>query len=147
MDLLSFIRTADPTKVRIGERQRAEDEPKLLDTTIGRVVPLLPIAPDRAESELEASVDKLFDEGGSGNQVEQGDSASGGGGQGINIWPVTKITNIVAETVIPLQPRRPKKRKNIAADAGGPSHPPKKLKEDYRTLSGASVGGKSRSAV
>ncbi|GJV73946.1 hypothetical protein Tco_1493941 [Tanacetum coccineum] len=65
MDLLSFIRTAVPTKVRIGERQRAEDKPKLLDTTVGRVVPLLPIAPDRAESELEASVDKLFDEGGS----------------------------------------------------------------------------------
>ncbi|GKE69921.1 hypothetical protein Tco_1527993, partial [Tanacetum coccineum] len=137
----------DPTKVRIGERQCAEDEPKLLDTTIRRVVPLLPIAPARAKSELEASVDKLFDEGGSGNQVEQGDSASGGGGQGINIQPVTEITNTVAETVIPLQLRRPKKRKNIVADVGGPSHPPKKLREDHGTLSRASVGGKSRSAV
>ncbi|GJS04667.1 hypothetical protein Tco_0321175 [Tanacetum coccineum] len=66
MDLFSFIRTADPTKVGIGERQRGEDEPKLLDTTIGRVVLLLSVAPARAESELEASVDKLFDEGGSG---------------------------------------------------------------------------------
>ncbi|GKF62521.1 hypothetical protein Tco_0182575, partial [Tanacetum coccineum] len=75
MDLLSFIRTADPTKVRVGERQRAEGEPKLLDTTVGRVVPLLPVAPARASSELEASVDKLFDEGGSGGQMEQGDSA------------------------------------------------------------------------
>ncbi|GJV62621.1 hypothetical protein Tco_1473449 [Tanacetum coccineum] len=138
MDLLSFIRTADPTKVRIGERQRAEDEPKLLDTTVGHVVPLLPIALARAESELKASVDKLFDEGGSGNQVEQGDSASGGGGKGINIRPVTKITDTVAETVIPLQPRPPKKRKNIAADAGGPLHPPKKLKEGHETPSGAS---------
>ncbi|GKD22202.1 hypothetical protein Tco_1223905, partial [Tanacetum coccineum] len=90
-----------------------------------------------AESELEASVDKLFDEGGSGNQVEQGDFASGGGGQGINIRPVTEITDTVAETVIPLQPRRPKKRKNIVADAGGPSHPPKKLREDHGTPSGA----------
>ncbi|GKA40192.1 hypothetical protein Tco_0732785 [Tanacetum coccineum] len=103
MDLISFIRTVDPTKVRIGERQRAEDEPKLLDTTVGRVVPLLPISPALAESELEASVDKLFDEGGSGNQL-----------------------------------RHPKKRKNIVADAGGPSHPPKKLREDHGTLSGAS---------
>ncbi|GJT00015.1 hypothetical protein Tco_0821184 [Tanacetum coccineum] len=68
--LFSFIRTADPTKVRIGERQRAEDEPKLLDTIVGHVVPLLPIAPTRAESELEASVDKLFDESSSGNQAE-----------------------------------------------------------------------------
>ncbi|GKG61594.1 hypothetical protein Tco_0621303, partial [Tanacetum coccineum] len=56
MDLLSFIRTADPTKVRVGERQRAEDEPKLLDTTVGRVVPLLPVAPSRGESELEDNV-------------------------------------------------------------------------------------------
>nr|GEV30122.1 hypothetical protein [Tanacetum cinerariifolium] len=61
--LLSFIRTADPTKVRIGERQREEDEPKLLETTVGRVVPLLPVTPDRSSSEMEASVDKLFDEG------------------------------------------------------------------------------------
>ncbi|GJT52519.1 zf-CCHC domain-containing protein [Tanacetum coccineum] len=82
-DLLSFIRTADPTKVRVGERQRTEGEPKLLDTTVGRVVPLLPVAPARASSELEASVDKLFDEGGSGGQTKQGDSASGGHGVGI----------------------------------------------------------------
>ncbi|GKA62174.1 hypothetical protein Tco_0761693, partial [Tanacetum coccineum] len=49
--------TVDPTKVRVGERQCAEDKPKLLDTTMGRVVPLLPIAPARVESELDASVD------------------------------------------------------------------------------------------
>ncbi|GJU11051.1 hypothetical protein Tco_1133447 [Tanacetum coccineum] len=111
---------------RIGERQCAEDEPKLLDTIVGRVVPLLPIAPARAKSKLEASVDKLFDEGGSGNQVEQGDSASDDGGP---------------------SPRRPQKRKTITANAGGPLHPPKKLREDPGTPSGASVGGKSRSAV
>ncbi|GJR88617.1 hypothetical protein Tco_0212628 [Tanacetum coccineum] len=61
MDLLSFVHTADPTKVRIGERQRGEDEPKLLDTIVGRVVSLLPVAPARGESELEDSVDKLFE--------------------------------------------------------------------------------------
>ncbi|GJW04240.1 hypothetical protein Tco_1563096, partial [Tanacetum coccineum] len=44
-DLLTFIRTANPTKVRIGERQRGDDEPKLLDTTVGRVVPFLPVTP------------------------------------------------------------------------------------------------------
>ncbi|GKF05812.1 hypothetical protein Tco_0036480, partial [Tanacetum coccineum] len=60
IDLLSFIRTADHMKVKIAERQRAEDELKLLDTTVGRVVPLLPIAPARADSELEDSVDRLF---------------------------------------------------------------------------------------
>ncbi|GJS01656.1 hypothetical protein Tco_0318164 [Tanacetum coccineum] len=125
MDLLSFIWTVNPTKVRVGERQRAEDEPKLLDTTVGGVVPLLPITPARAESELEASVDKLFDEGDSGTQTDQGDSAGGGGGQA----------------------KASKERKTIAADVGEPSHPPKRLREDHETPSGASVGGKSMSAV
>ncbi|GKB72785.1 hypothetical protein Tco_0934197 [Tanacetum coccineum] len=83
MDLFAFIRTADPTKVRIGERQRGEDEPKLLDTTVGRTVPLNLVAPARAESELDASVDKLFDEEGSGNQEEQNYSAGGDQGAGI----------------------------------------------------------------
>ncbi|GKB25127.1 hypothetical protein Tco_0864528, partial [Tanacetum coccineum] len=63
MDLLSFIRTANPTKVRIGERQCDEDEPRLLETTVGRVVPLLPVALACTSGELEASVEKLFDEG------------------------------------------------------------------------------------
>nr|GEW40338.1 hypothetical protein [Tanacetum cinerariifolium] len=67
MDLLSFIRTADPMKVRVAERQRVEDEPRLLETTVERVVPLLPVAPAYASSELEASIDKLFDEGVSGD--------------------------------------------------------------------------------
>nr|GEU90165.1 RNA-directed DNA polymerase, eukaryota [Tanacetum cinerariifolium] len=45
------------------------------------------------------------------------------------------------------KPRRQKKKKTIVADASGPSHPPKKLREDHGTPSGASVGGKSRSTV
>nr|GEX47308.1 nonaspanin [Tanacetum cinerariifolium] len=77
---------------------------------------MLPVAPDRTESELEASVDRLFYEGGSGNQAEHGDFAKG-------------------------------KRKSMIVDAGGVSHPPKKLKEDHGTSSGTSVGGKSWSAV
>ncbi|GJU99669.1 hypothetical protein Tco_1328940 [Tanacetum coccineum] len=145
MDLLSFIQTADPTKVRVGERQRAEEEPRLLDTTVGRVVPLLPIAPARAESELDASVEKLFDEGGSGNLAEQGDSASGG--HGVGILRVSEAAETVVEDVAPVQPRRQRKRKTVVSDVGGPSHPPKKLREDHGTPSGASVGGKSLSAV
>ncbi|GJR50457.1 hypothetical protein Tco_1400978 [Tanacetum coccineum] len=162
MDLLSFIQTVDPTKVRVGERQRAEDEPRLLDTTVGRVVPLLPITPARAESELDASVDKLFDEGGNGNQAEQGNSASGGHGVGIQL--VNEAAKTVIEDAAPLylgsinscedlfptalvQPRHQRKRKTIVSNAGGPLHPPKKLREDHGTLSGASIGGKSRSVI
>ncbi|GKA26256.1 hypothetical protein Tco_0712365 [Tanacetum coccineum] len=140
IDLLSFIRTADPTKVKIAERQRAEDELKLLDTTLGRVVPLLPIAPARADSELEDSVDRLFNEGGSGSQTEQGDSAKGGDGAG-------EAAEISVEEAVPLQPRRERKQKTIVADSGEPSHPAKKLREDHRTPGGASVGGKSMPAI
>ncbi|GKF77889.1 hypothetical protein Tco_0230359, partial [Tanacetum coccineum] len=116
-----------------------------METTIGRTVPLLPVAPGSAKSELKASVKKLFDEGGSGNQTEQEDSA--GGGQDANIQPVSKAADTAIENVAPVQPKRQRKRKTVVADAGEFSHPPKRLKEDHGTLSGAFVGGKSRSAV
>ncbi|GJZ40931.1 hypothetical protein Tco_0587817, partial [Tanacetum coccineum] len=145
MDLFAFIRTVDPTKVRIGERQRSENEPKLLDTTVGRTVPLLPVAPARAASELDASVDMLFDEEDSGNQEEQNDSA--GGDQGAGIQFVSKAVEVFAEDVAPPQPRQKRKRKTIVDDAGKPSHPAKKLRDGHGTPGGPSVGGKSRSAI
>nr|GEY01810.1 glutamyl-tRNA reductase 1, chloroplastic [Tanacetum cinerariifolium] len=135
MDLLSFIQTADPTKVRVAERQHVENEPRLLESTVGRVVSLLPIAPASASSELEASVDNMFDEEASGD------------GQGTDIQPVVATTDTIVKDVAPLQPRRQRKRKTVVADASGPSHPPKKLREDYGALGGASTAGKSRFAV
>ncbi|GKB90461.1 hypothetical protein Tco_0962733, partial [Tanacetum coccineum] len=68
MDLFAFIHAVDPTKVRIVERGRAEGEVKLLDSTVRHVVSLLPVNPAHTKSKLEASVDKLFDEGGSAKQ-------------------------------------------------------------------------------
>nr|GEV81377.1 hypothetical protein [Tanacetum cinerariifolium] len=85
----------DPTKVKVGEQERTEEEARLLDSTVGRVFLLLPVAPARAESELEASVERLFDEGGS---ADQGDSATGGG-QDTSIVLVTGVKIIVAENV------------------------------------------------
>ncbi|GJT19654.1 hypothetical protein Tco_0878360 [Tanacetum coccineum] len=143
IDLLAFICTADPTKVRIGERQRGEDEPKLLDTTVGRAVLLLPVAPARAQSELDASVDRLFDEEGSGNEEEHHDSADGGQGAGTLI--VSEATEVVAEDVIPLRSRQ-RKQKTIV-DADEPSHLAKKLRNDYGAPGRPSVAGKSRSTV
>nr|GEW59237.1 hypothetical protein [Tanacetum cinerariifolium] len=105
MDLLAFIRTVDPTKVRIAERQRTKDEPRVLESTVGRVVSLLPIAPACASSELEAS------------------------------------------DVAPLQTRRQRKRKTTVVDAGGPSRPPKKLREDFGALGGVSTADKSMAVV
>nr|GEV51931.1 hypothetical protein [Tanacetum cinerariifolium] len=124
-------------KVRIGKRQRDEDEPKLLETIIRRVVLLLPVAPDRFSGELKASVEKLFDEGGSGKQAKQGDSASGGRGV------VTQLVDVVAETVVedvaPVQLKRQKKRKTKVGDVGEPSHPAKKLRDDYGAPGGPTV--------
>ncbi|GKD67221.1 hypothetical protein Tco_1309329, partial [Tanacetum coccineum] len=116
MDLLSFIRIADPTKVRVGERQRAKDEPKLLDTTVGRVVLLLTVAPTHG----------------------QGNSASGNQGAGIQY--VSEVAEVVAEDVAPLQPRHKKKRKTVVVDVGEPSHPAKKLRDDHGTPGGPTIG-------
>ncbi|GJT62360.1 hypothetical protein Tco_1005893 [Tanacetum coccineum] len=120
-------------------------ETLLLETTIGRTVPLLPVAPDRAESELEASVERLFDEGGSGNQTKQGDSA--GGRKDAEIQPIIEAADTVFEDVALVQPKHQGKRKSVIVGAGEASHPPKKLREDHGTPSGTSVGGKSRSAI
>ncbi|GJU05968.1 hypothetical protein Tco_1122398 [Tanacetum coccineum] len=68
-----------------------EDEPLFLATTIRRIVLLLLVASDRAESELEVSVDRLFDECGSGNQADEGDSM--GVGEGANIQPIVKASH------------------------------------------------------
>nr|GEZ06572.1 hypothetical protein [Tanacetum cinerariifolium] len=45
MDFFAFIKVADPTKVKVVKKERAEGDAKLMDSTIGRVVQLLPIAP------------------------------------------------------------------------------------------------------
>nr|GEV14285.1 hypothetical protein [Tanacetum cinerariifolium] len=62
--------------VKFGERERTEEQAKLLDSTVGRVVTLLLVAQVHSESKLEAKVERLFDEGGS---VDQVDFTAGGG--------------------------------------------------------------------
>nr|GEX98283.1 zinc finger, CCHC-type, retrotransposon Gag domain protein [Tanacetum cinerariifolium] len=49
MDLFAFIHAPNPTKVRVVEPELDEGEPWLLETTVGRTILLLPVAPDRAE--------------------------------------------------------------------------------------------------
>ncbi|GKA28212.1 hypothetical protein Tco_0714380 [Tanacetum coccineum] len=143
MDLCAFIHVVDPTKVKIVERERAEGETKLLDSTVGRVVPLLPVGPARFEDDLEASMDKLFDEGGS---TDQGDSAAGGG-HNVVIEPVTDVEDIAAENVTAENPKRQRKKRPAVADSSGSSHPPKQLRGDHGTFSGVSTGGKSPSVI
>ncbi|GJV17201.1 hypothetical protein Tco_1362524 [Tanacetum coccineum] len=133
MDLLAFIHVADPTKVKVGERERTKEEARLLDSTVGRVVPLLPIAPDRVDSELEASMEKLFDESGGANQ---GDSVAGGG-QEIEAEIVLGVRFVDEDNVVAEKPKRPRKKRQAATDVSGFSHPPKKLRSDHGTSSGA----------
>ncbi|GKB93981.1 hypothetical protein Tco_0980118 [Tanacetum coccineum] len=143
MNLSAFIHVADPTKVKVAERERAEGEARLLDSTVGRVVPLLQVALARAESELEASMAKLFGEGGS---ADQEDSAAGGG-QDAGTKLVSGVKIIADETVVAEKPKRPRKKRQVVTDASGSSHPLKKLKGDHRTSSGAAIGGKSPSVL
>nr|GEW40219.1 hypothetical protein [Tanacetum cinerariifolium] len=107
------------------------------------VVSLLPVAPARAESELEASMERLFDEGGS---ADQGDSGTGDG-QETGTEIVVGVRIVVEENVAAKKPKRPQKKRQAATDADGSSHPPKKLTSDYETLSGAVNAGKSPSTL
>nr|GEW53292.1 hypothetical protein [Tanacetum cinerariifolium] len=141
MDLFAFIHTPDHTKVKVVEQERVEDEPLLLQTIVGRMVPPLSVALDRAKSELEASVDKNFNDGGSGNQTEQGGFASSG--RGVDVQLASEATYTVTEDVVPLQPRRQRKRKTMVMGAGEASHPSKKLREDHENLSGPYVADSS----
>nr|GEW73040.1 hypothetical protein [Tanacetum cinerariifolium] len=95
----------------------------------------------RIESKLEASVDKLFDEGGS---TEQGDSAAGGG-HDAKIELVTTVKG--AGNVTIERPKRLSKKRPVVMDANGSSHPSKKLRGDHMTSSGAATGGKSPSIL
>nr|GEY67300.1 hypothetical protein [Tanacetum cinerariifolium] len=97
----------DPTKVKIVERERVEDEPLLLQTTVGRTIPLLPVTPDRTDSELEISIDMLFDEGGSGSQARQGaktseekENRSDGFSSFVPVMTAIIITTFMADPVV-----------------------------------------------
>nr|GEX04523.1 hypothetical protein [Tanacetum cinerariifolium] len=57
------------------------------------------------------------------------------------------LTYTVFEDVAHVQPKRQRKRKFVVVDAGGASHPPKKLREGYGTPSETSVSGKARSML
>nr|GEZ08242.1 hypothetical protein [Tanacetum cinerariifolium] len=81
---------------------------------LGPIVPLLLVAPDPSSGELEASVDKLFDEGGSGEQVDQGDST--GDGHGIGVQLVDGSAETIAEDVAPAELQCRKKRKTKVVD-------------------------------
>ncbi|GJW97969.1 hypothetical protein Tco_0179777 [Tanacetum coccineum] len=139
MDLFAFIHVVNLTKVKVGERERFDNEAPLLEFTARRIVPLLPVALACSEGELTASVDKLFEEG---ESAEKGDSAKGGD-QGAEIEPTTYD----AEVVVSKKPKGRRLKRQAIGDAIEPNHPPKKLREDHDVISGATTGGKSAASL
>ncbi|GJQ99991.1 hypothetical protein Tco_0522976 [Tanacetum coccineum] len=145
MDLNAFIRTADPRKVRIVERPRAENEGPIVTVAKHRTVTLLPTSVVRPSGELSASVEREF----------VGDASAGGGGDEEvasvvgqdNVEPSVPITDNVG-TEIP-GPKRTKKKRVTRGSERTPaaSHPPKRLRADYGTAGGSATGGKSPSVL
>ncbi|GJW92444.1 hypothetical protein Tco_0169997, partial [Tanacetum coccineum] len=143
--LNAFIRTADPRKVRIVERPRAENERPIVTVAKHRTVTLLPTSVVRSSGELSASVEREFAGDASvGDGRDQGfDSAAGQD----TVEPSVPATEPV-EAEIP-RPKRSKKKRVIYDSEGLPvaSHPPKRLRADYGTAGGSVTGGKSPSVL
>ncbi|GJW31540.1 hypothetical protein Tco_0051572 [Tanacetum coccineum] len=145
MDLNAFIRTADPRKVRIVERARAENERPIVTVAKHRTVTLLPTSVVRSSGELSASVEREFVRDASvGDGGDQGFDSVGGQD---NVEPIVPITEHV-ETETP-GPKRIKKKRVIRGSERTPaaSHPPKRLRADYGTTGGSATGGKSPSVL
>ncbi|GJX97807.1 hypothetical protein Tco_0353605 [Tanacetum coccineum] len=141
MDLNAFIRIADPRKVRIVERVRAEHERPIVTVAKHRTVTLLPTSVSRPPGELSESIEREFGEDGSGGGGQEDASVAGHG----NVRPVVPITDdIVAEADVS-RPKRSKKKRVIRGSEGTPaaSHPPKRLRADYGRTGGSTTEGKS----
>ncbi|GKD68537.1 hypothetical protein Tco_1322627, partial [Tanacetum coccineum] len=143
MDLFSFIHHDDPTKVRVGEMEKADNQVSLLEATRGRVVSLAPPVLATAASSkgnMTESIDRLF---GEANDAEKEHFTGGGEYVALTEAIVEPVYEDVAE-----KPRRLKKKRKAAGDASGSTLPPKKLRDDYDTSgASASTGGKFRAAM
>ncbi|GKE02992.1 hypothetical protein Tco_1390975, partial [Tanacetum coccineum] len=114
-----FVHHSDPTKVLIGERERAKGEVKLLTMTEGRVVPLVPLV---TSGDSNDSIDKLFDEGDNVGQEH----------------PAKRNDDVYLEAVAQDAPKvvvektkKLKRKRKVIGDASCATHPPKKLRDDY----------------
>ncbi|GJR55332.1 hypothetical protein Tco_1405853 [Tanacetum coccineum] len=135
MDLFAFVRYSDPTKVVVGERNVVDGEAKLLVSTEGRTVPLVPPALAASEN-CGDSIDKLFDEG---NDAEQGCSTE----KGDDVLEET-IAKDVPE--IAVEKTKNKRKSKAVGDASGSTHPPKRLREDFYAAT-SDIGGKSLASI
>nr|GEW22375.1 hypothetical protein [Tanacetum cinerariifolium] len=68
MDLHAFLKVVDPRKVKVVVVQKEDDEPRLLDNTVRRTVPLLLVTVVTSSGAIAADIEKMIDEGGSGSR-------------------------------------------------------------------------------
>ncbi|GJT94129.1 gypsy type transposase [Tanacetum coccineum] len=134
MDLFTFIRHSDPTKVWVGERNLADRELKLMKMTEGRTVALDPPATVVSGGSSD-NIDRLFDEG---NYAGQDHSAER---DDIQEEAIAKD----ASGVVVEKPQKKQKRK-VIGDASGSVLPPKRLRDDHQSLP-PRTGGKSLTAL
>nr|GEZ56238.1 hypothetical protein [Tanacetum cinerariifolium] len=150
MDLFTFIRHADPTKVWIGERQIEEGYVSLLDFTKSRVIPI-------AGEDSQVGLVVRDDPGCQNDKIENLNEGSGDADQENHFEDSDRagedevVTIVVDEEFQAATANRLKGKKNKRRDVGvsGYDHPPKKLREDHGTSGdvGTSTDGKSLAAL
>nr|GEW76005.1 hypothetical protein [Tanacetum cinerariifolium] len=131
MDLFAFIRHADPTKVRIGERQIEEGQTPLLDFTRVRVVSLV-VGGDQVRSSVPA------DHGDHNHDVDN-----------IGTHDLNKEGDDEIQGVVVDKPKGTKRKRKDVVGSSGSNLPPKKLREYYDACGdgGASTAGQSLGAL
>ncbi|GJS15296.1 hypothetical protein Tco_0409768 [Tanacetum coccineum] len=134
MDLFAFIRHSDPTKVRVGERNLADRELKLLKMTEGRTIALDPPATAVSGGSSDI-IDRLFDDGDDAGQEHSAERDD------VQEEVIAKD----ASGVVVEKPQKKRKRK-VIGDASGSALPPKRLRDDHQSLP-PRTGGKSLTAL
>nr|GFA56066.1 hypothetical protein [Tanacetum cinerariifolium] len=127
MDLFAFIRHFDSIKVRIGERNLADREVKLLKMTMGRTV-LLDAPVTASPWDSGDSIDKMFDEGNDANQEHL----------------VGKDDDVLEE--VGAEKTKKKRKRKMTEGVSESVYPPKKLRDDHLSLPPL-TGGKSLSTL
>ncbi|GKB80218.1 hypothetical protein Tco_0947113, partial [Tanacetum coccineum] len=140
IDLFAFILHADPTKVRIGKRQIEEGQVSLLDSTEGRVIPLVGEDDHDGQNDNIKNLNEGSGDADQENHSEEGDRA----GQD---EAVTIVVDYEFRVAVANKPKSKKKRRPDGV--GGSNNPLKKLREDHGISgdAGVSTGGKYLAAV
>ncbi|GJV02304.1 hypothetical protein Tco_1335873 [Tanacetum coccineum] len=129
MDFFAFINHADPTKVRICEKQIEGEQLPLLESTRGRVVPLAGVNEQGNQNDNVQNIDA---------HIVQDEE--------VNVVADEEVVVAIADAVtIVDKPKGTRKKRKTASGASGSILPPRRLREDRSTSgdAGASIDRKS----